>query len=433
MTKTKNKKSDELWAITRDALEHRISVESGDSVNAMLADRRPQDKPGWSNIGNISVVNISGNLVKDAEREFDTSYSNIARSVSGAKSDPTTSVILLNIASPGGMVSGCPELADYIAEVSNAKPVYAYADGLMASAAYWLGSGATEVAASKTSQIGSIGVLAAHTDISKMLDNFGIKISFITSGKYKAIGNFAEPLSEEGREYIQTRIDKVYSMFVGDVARNRGLSLESAEKWADGQIFFAEDALKAGLVDRVCSIEAFIHHIQGEHPMKAEDLKAQHPDVYNAVFEDGAKSIRGTVDAEKKSAVESAVAGRTTEIMALVGVVAGEEIAAKLSAMVEAGVSAKQLEAIKSAGLMGGKQDSAAVSRQAILDGLVANTNAPIGSTGPNAPADKPAKFEALVDDYMRANSCKIGKAQLEIGAKHPDLRDAWLKSKQAA
>lgn len=434
MTKTKIKKSDELWAITEEGFEARIAANNGVGTtvaHGVKSDER--NKPSYYNDGMVSIVNVSGDLVKAAEWSGDTAYSDIEKSVVAAMSDPNTSAVLLNIASPGGMVSGCPELADYIAEANSTKPVYAYADGLMASAAYWLGSGATEVAASKTAQVGSIGVLAAHTDISKMLENAGIKVSFITSGKYKAIGNFAEPLSKEGREYIQARIDKVYSMFVGDVARNRGLSPGSAEKWADGQIFFAEDALKAGLVDRVCGIEAFIQHIKGAHPMKMEDVKAQHPDVYDAIYESGVKSIRGTADAEKKSAVEAAVADRTTEIMALVGVVAGEETAAKLTKMVDAGVSAKQLEAIKSAGLLGGKTDSGATSRQDILNAIAGNTNAPVGSTEPNVQADKPAKFEALVEDYMRANNCKEGKAKLEVGAKHPELREAWLKSKQAA
>lgn len=166
--------------------------------------------------------------------------------------------------------------------------------------------------------------------------------------------------------------------------------------------------------------------------MKAEDVRAQHPDVYDAIFESGAKSVRGTADAEKKEAVDTAVAERTTEILALVGAVTGQDASAKLAAMIEAGVTAKQLEAMKSAGVLGaGHYDF--TSRQQILDGLNAAQSQAVGQAAGDGKAGNPAvEFDARVDDYMRVNGVKRGEAMDKVGAEHPKLREAWLKSKQA-
>ncbi|MFX8577776.1 S49 family peptidase, partial [Acinetobacter baumannii] len=72
--------------------------------------------------------------------------------------------ILLDVDSPGGEVAGLAELAEFIAEAAKEKPIYAVANSLMASAAYWMSSGATRIYAAPNSAVGSIGVVTAHVD-----------------------------------------------------------------------------------------------------------------------------------------------------------------------------------------------------------------------------------------------------------------------------
>jgi len=130
----------------------------------------------------------------------------------------------------------------------------------MASAAYWIGSAADAVYISgDTSQVGSIGVVAAHMDISKAEEMIGVKTTEITAGKYKRIASRHAPLSQEGRQTMQEMVDYVYSAFVGDVAKHRGVSEEQVlEQMADGRIFFGRQAVNAGLVDGVSTMEELI-------------------------------------------------------------------------------------------------------------------------------------------------------------------------------
>ncbi len=177
-----------------------------------------------------------------------------------ALNDPEVTSILFAIDSPGGTVDGTQELAELIYKSRGKKPIVAYTDGMMASAAYWIGSAADRIFISgDTTQVGSIGVVAIHQDISKAEEKFGIKTTEIVAGKYKRIASQHAPLTEEGKATIQDIVDHIYSVFVGDVARNRGVSEEEAVGgMGDGRIFLGKKAIAAGLVDGVSTLENLI-------------------------------------------------------------------------------------------------------------------------------------------------------------------------------
>ena len=126
----------------------------------------------------------------------------------------------------------------------------------MASAAYWVGSAAEAIIGSTTSEVGSIGVLMVHQDFSRMEDMVGVKTTYLTAGKYKSLGNDAEPLTQQAREVLQAELDKLYSIFTGTVARNRGEDIGTVEaNMADGRMFIGDDAAAAGLIDSIGSME----------------------------------------------------------------------------------------------------------------------------------------------------------------------------------
>jgi len=131
---------------------------------------------------------------------------------------------------------------------------------MVASAAYYIASAADKIFISgDMPPIGSIGVVTSHIDYSKMDERHGIKETEIYAGKYKRIASYVEPLSQEGREYIQDRVDYIYSIFVNDVAKYRGVSVDTVLKnMADGQIFIGRQALDAGLVDGVSTFDQLL-------------------------------------------------------------------------------------------------------------------------------------------------------------------------------
>lgn len=226
---------------------------------------------GYSIIDGVAVIPIDGVISKRMNM-----FSQISGGVStqllqgdfaAALSDPLAHSILLLVDSPGGSIDGLQQAADDIRAARGVKPVYAFADGMMTSAAYWIGSAAEKVfSASDTTAIGSIGVIAKHTDFSKAQEKDGIKVTDIYAGKYKALGSSNAPLSDEGRATIQAQVDHAYSVFVDAVAKNRGVSTRTVlDKMADGRVFLGKQAVEAGLVDGIASMPEVLMQLTKRH------------------------------------------------------------------------------------------------------------------------------------------------------------------------
>ena len=235
-----------------------------DAVLAKLAKPNDADSIGSTVQDGTAIIPIYGVIGKKMNMftriSGGTSTQLIGQDFAEAMADPNVHSILLAIDSPGGTVDGTQALADQIFEARGTKPIIAVGDGMMASAAYWIGSAADKVYTSgDTTAIGSIGVVAQHTDYSQAEHAAGIKVTEITAGKYKRIASDHEPLSVEGRAAIQEKVDHLYSVFVDSVARNRGVDPETvAAKMADGKVFLGKQAVKAGLVDGVSTQPALV-------------------------------------------------------------------------------------------------------------------------------------------------------------------------------
>jgi signal peptide peptidase SppA len=212
-----------------------------------------------SKAGTSSVVSISGPLI-NGDAGFMaffgiTGYNDVRSALVEAAQDPETTSIVLDIDSPGGQVAGVDDLAAFIKQVQQYKPVVAYSGGMMASAAYWLGSSAENVVVSPTSDVGSIGVLAVHTEYSKAYEQEGIKKTVIRAGEMKAVTNSIEPLSESGRKVLTESVNETYDIFWSRVADNRGFAETARQQVAEGRVFSGNKAAQAGLADDVGSFE----------------------------------------------------------------------------------------------------------------------------------------------------------------------------------
>ena len=189
-----------------------------------------------------------------------TSTELFARDVQAAAADPTVKAIILLADTPGGTVAGTQAAAAAVSAVRGVKPIATIVQDLMASAGVWIGS-ATEmvVLASGTAQVGSIGVVATHVDVSQREQAMGVKTTEIVAGKFKRAASQYGPLTETGQKVIQDQVDYLYSLFVNDVAVNRGVSVDKVlSDMADGRMFIGQQAIDAGLADQISSLDMLI-------------------------------------------------------------------------------------------------------------------------------------------------------------------------------
>lgn len=223
----------------------------------------------FSKQGDVGVITISGSLNNSRswlnEYMGATGYPEIREAMIYAAGLEGVKSIALDIKSGGGAVSGCSDTADLISMIdSRVKPVYAYSDGMIASAAYWLGASARTLDVGKTTEAGSIGVLVVHQEQSKMLADMGITVTVIRSGKWKALGNSAEPLSALAEETIKAQVDQLNGMFVAHVADRRGKSASIVEsQMGQGRMFIGQDAVDIGLADAISNFDTFMSKVQG--------------------------------------------------------------------------------------------------------------------------------------------------------------------------
>ncbi len=252
------------WALERSALD-RLSarLRATPTINlpmeAALARR-----PASARREDVAVVPLVGFLLWRPD-PFETAFLGAVSVVdfigalNAAAAAKSVAAIILDVESPGGSVDGIPEAAEAVRRVARTKPVTSVANTMMASAAYWIGAQAGQVIASPSALVGSIGVYGTHVSETRALDKAGFDVTIISAGKYKAEGHPAKPLDDTARGHFQELVDSSYDLFVEDVARGRGTTLDAVRTgYGQGRALDARAARTAKLVDRIATLEAVI-------------------------------------------------------------------------------------------------------------------------------------------------------------------------------
>jgi signal peptide peptidase SppA len=225
-------------------------------VNSMgTGDMQPAGNPSYRlTQDGIAVIGIDGLLVYRSnwlsELSSITTYGRIQESLDRAMADPSVRGVLLEIDSPGGEINGCFDLSDGIFQARTQKPIYGVAADDAYSAAYALLSACSKAFVSRTSGVGSIGVVAMHVDQSAADKAEGLKYTFISSGQNKTDGNSHQPLTPGATQSVQQECNRLANMFAGSVAKYRGISAQSLLAMG-GACFFGDKAVGSKLADGV--------------------------------------------------------------------------------------------------------------------------------------------------------------------------------------
>jgi signal peptide peptidase SppA len=209
-------------------------------------------------VGTTAIVPIKGVITSGLHPIYrvigfaDTEQ--IAGWIRAAAADPAIEEILLRIDSPGGMVTGTPELAAAVAAADRIKPVLAHTSGMMDSAAYWIASQARAICCTPSADVGCIGVYQLYYDQSAYLATMGIKASIFKSGDLKAAGHPDIPMTEAQAAHVQAEIDAIGVQFRAAVTARRNIDEDSMR----GQSFLGTEALARGLVDDLSTFEGLL-------------------------------------------------------------------------------------------------------------------------------------------------------------------------------
>lgn len=258
------------WAILPDRLAVISEFVRGRMEDGRLSAEEVQSRIGagpatkpMTMSGTVAVLPLFGVLTQRAglmtEMSGGTSLQGFSDSFAGALNDPSIDAILIDIDSPGGSTDLVPETAAQVRAARGVKPVFAIANTLAASAAYWIGSQAEGFVASPSAEVGSIGVIAAHDDFSAAQEAAGVKTTLVRAGKFKGDTSPFQPLSDEARAALQERVNQAYDMFVRDVANGRQVGENAVRNgFGEGRVVTAKDALAEGMIDRIDTFDATV-------------------------------------------------------------------------------------------------------------------------------------------------------------------------------
>lgn len=214
--------------------------------------------PYQRNANGTAVISVIGSLVNRGAwvgaQSGMTSYEGISHQIKTAMADPKVKNVILDIDSPGGEATGAFEAAAMVREASKTKPIFAMVNGMAASAAYALASGAKAIVSTESGMSGSIGVVLMHADYSRAIDRAGITPTLIHAGAHKVDGNPYAPLSGAVKSDLQAEVDRLYDMFTNSVAEGRkGRLSAKAARATEARTFIGRAAKDAGLVDDIGS------------------------------------------------------------------------------------------------------------------------------------------------------------------------------------
>lgn len=249
-----------MHAVVAGILARHVAGESltAAEIAAAVESRRSLPQPVRG--GAVALIPIRGVIAPRANMLSDvsggTTFEGLTKALDTAMADDTIKTIIFDVDSPGGNVAGATEFARAVMKARVRKPIIAQANFLMASAAYWPMACATEIVASPSALVGSVGVMAMHEDISAALEKLGVRRQVITAGKFKGEGADGGPLTDEALAHITGMVNTAYTTFLGDVAKGRGVTVAQVRAgYGEGRCIGAEQAKELGMVDRIGTLD----------------------------------------------------------------------------------------------------------------------------------------------------------------------------------
>lgn len=205
----------------------------------------------------VVVIPVYGIIASDNTNKGGDSITGVNRIrefLNAVEADENVVAVILEIDSPGGAAGESDAMYKLITDFKERTklPVIAVCENLAASGGYYVACAADQIFASPMSITGSIGVIMHHIIIKGLLEDI-LKVEVVTikSGEYKDIISPFRQMKEEERQYLQDLINRSYSRFKEVVSTARKMELSQVNTVADGKIYVGEQALKAGLVDKI--------------------------------------------------------------------------------------------------------------------------------------------------------------------------------------
>ncbi len=186
-----------------------------------------------------------------------------------AKDDDRVKGLVISIKSGGLSLTSIQELRNAIKRFKNTGKfveIYttSFGDFGNATGLYYLSSAATKIWMQPICSLSFTGINASMPFLKNALLKFGVQTDFYQRKEYKsAFEMFTHADITPANKIMMTElIDTVGQTFVVDIADDRGLSVDQVKNALDVGMLLDQEAVDAGLIDRVAYYDEFVRQIR---------------------------------------------------------------------------------------------------------------------------------------------------------------------------
>src|SRR5262245_24017033 len=155
---------------------------------------------GESSGKHTAMVEVSGLIAPGAE----ASAEKINAALQAAFKDQNTQGVVVRINSPGGSPVQAQTIYDEMRRLRKKYPdipLYAVVEDICASGGYFVAVGADRIYVTRSSIVGSIGVLMNGFGFTGLMEKLGVERRLITAGDNKGRPDPFSPLAEQDKEH----------------------------------------------------------------------------------------------------------------------------------------------------------------------------------------------------------------------------------------
>lgn len=236
----------------------------------------PLDGDDWNN--RIALLTVNGTILDVGSSNYwqtvEYDHQAFLTSLDYILEDETVKGVVLQVNSPGGGVIESADIHEKLVQIKEERqiPIYVSMGSYAASGGYYIAAPGEKIFAQKETITGSIGVIMQSYNFEKLAEKVGIEFETIKSGEHKDMFGGTRASTEEEKAMLQEMINESYEDFVDVVEAGRGMSEAEVKKVADGRILSGTQAMKAGLVDEIGSVEDAIAALRQEYNLEDAQL-----------------------------------------------------------------------------------------------------------------------------------------------------------------
>jgi signal peptide peptidase SppA len=249
--------------VANATFEAKLSTSKLDQILSFLPFEKFRNPPAT-----IAVIRLAGAIGSSPQMRSGLSLEGLNNTIEESLKLTRLKALCLLVNSPGGSPVQSELIASRIRELADEHkiPVYSFIEDIGASGGYWLACIGDEIYASKSSIIGSIGVVSGGFGFHDAIKKLGVERRLYTQGKNKSLLDPFSPEKQEDVEIIKKIQGEIHQHFIDYVKSRRGNRItQSDDIIYTGAVWAGEVAQDFGLIDGIDNMYSFIKRKFGKN------------------------------------------------------------------------------------------------------------------------------------------------------------------------